>query len=160
MATVTASGVITLPVQQWMTVLRKDRTILVTRAPTSKKGNLVERSIAAKHPGSVRGHSKIERRILFPRRTGILPKYCRNALNSTQKLNMTLPAAKVPLHIHIHQVNYNEIGNLSGSMAPTSTSSILLPQHQELVLRVVRQLDQNITNARETSIDTKSECTG
>lgn len=31
-------------------------------------------------------------------------------------------------------------------MAPASTSSMLLPQHQGLILKAVRQLDQDITN--------------
>lgn len=34
-------------------------------------------------------------------------------------------------------------------MAPASTSSKLLPQHRELVLRVATQLDQDITDAIE-----------
>lgn len=60
---------------------------------------------------------------------------------------MTLSAVKVPTYIRIHRLNYSEKGNLSSLMAPVSTSSILLRQHQELRLKAARQLDQNITDA-------------
>lgn len=149
MATVVATGFSTLPVQLWTTILRKGKTVSVAAAPTSKRGNLVERSIVTEHQGRVRGSSKIECPILFPHKTGAPPKYRRESLDITHRLNMALSAATVPTHISITQLNYNEKGNLSGLMAPATTTSMLLPQHRELVLKAVRQLEQDVTDVTE-----------
>lgn len=147
MTTVEAFRASTLPVQQWTTVVQKGKTITVAGVPTSERGNTVERYIAAEHPRLVREPLVIERRILFPSRARATPKDHRDMLKIAYKLKMTLSAAKVPTHICFHRQNYNEKGNLSSQMAPTNISSMLLSQHQKMVLRVVRQLDQDITNA-------------
>lgn len=97
----------------------------------------METSIAAEHPRSVRGPAETQRLILFPRKAAAKAKDRRDALNIAHRLNMSLSVAKVPTHICIHKRNCNEKGNLSGLMAPASTSSLLLPQHRELVLKVV-----------------------
>lgn len=65
----------------------------------------------------------------------------RDALNIVHQLNMVLSAAKVPTHILIHQLNYNQKGNLSGLIILASTTSRLLLQHWELVFKMARQLD-------------------
>lgn len=57
---------------------------------------------------------------------------------------MTLSAAKILSHIHIQQLNNNEKGNLSGLMVPAGNSSMVLPQHRELILCVARLSDQDI----------------
>lgn len=62
---------------------------------------------------------------------------------------MPLSAAKVSTHIRVHRLNYNEKGNLSILMAPASFNSMLLLQHRELVLIVVRQIDQYITDVTQ-----------
>lgn len=54
--------------------------------------------------------------------------------------------AMVSTHIRVPQPNYNKKGKLSGLMTPASTCSMLLPQHQKLVLKTARQLDQNLTD--------------
>lgn len=57
--------------------------------------------------------------------------------------------ANVPTHIHIHQLTYNEKGNLGSLMAPARTSRIMLPQHWELVLKAARELDPDIIDVTE-----------
>lgn len=113
----------------------------------SKKEKAVERSIAAEHPGPVKGNSQIERRILLPHRSGVLLRDPRDALDIAYKQNITLSAAKVSSNIRIQWLNYNEKDNLSGLMTSTSTSIMLLPKHRELILKAARQLDQDITKA-------------
>lgn len=103
--------------------------------------------MAVEHPEPARGTLEIERRILFHHRIGTPLKYRREALDIAQWLNMALSVAKVPTYIRIQRLSYNEKGNLGSLMAPASASSMLLPQHQELVLKMVRQLDQYVTNS-------------
>lgn len=121
-----------------MTVLQKGKLIPVAVAPTFKRGNTVERYIPVEYPRPVRGSSEIDRRILFPHKTGAPPKDRKEALDIAHRLNIALSTAKVPTHIRIHLLNYNKKGNLSGLMASANTSSMLLQQHSELVLKTVR----------------------
>lgn len=60
MITVVASEASKLPLQQWTTVFRKGKTFPVAEAPTSKKGNAVERSITAKQFESTRATTETE----------------------------------------------------------------------------------------------------
>lgn len=106
----------------------------------------MERSITAEHRGPVKEHSKTKRWILLPCRAVVPSKDRREILNVSHWLDMPLSAAKVPTHIRIHRLNYNEKDNLSGLIVPTSTCSMLRPQNRELVLIVVRQIHQDITN--------------
>lgn len=79
--------------------------------------------------------------ILFPRRTRAPLKDRRDPLNIAHQLNRVFPAAKVPTHITILRRNYNEKSNLSCLMAHAGTSSMLLPQHQKLVMKVATKFD-------------------
>lgn len=67
-------------------------------------------------------------------------------------MNIVLTAAKVTSHLRIYLLNYNEKGNLSGIIALMSTSSMLLPQHQELALKAASHVDQNIIDAKRDQI--------
>lgn len=49
-------------------------------------------------------------------------------------------------HIYIDRLSYNEKDNLNSMIGLASTSGMLLTQHQELVLRIGRQLDRDITD--------------
>lgn len=146
MAAIAASRASTLSVLQWTTVLQKGKTIQETVATTTKKENTWERTIVAEHPGPARRPTERQRRILFPRRAGAPLKQRREALDITLRVNMPLSEVKFPFHIHMYPLNYNEKGNLTCQMASTSTSSMLLPQHRELALRVVRQVHHDIIN--------------
>lgn len=68
-------------------------------------------------------------------------------LNIAHRVNMTLYAAEVPSHIRIHPLNYTPKRNLSGLMAHASTSSMIIHQHRELVLKAAREIDQDIIDA-------------
>lgn len=70
MVTIVPSRDSTLLIQRWTIVFRKGKIIPVAEEPTSKTGNAQERSIAAEHPGPSKGHPEIERRIMFPHRSG------------------------------------------------------------------------------------------
>lgn len=146
MASITAFGASTLPVQQWTTVLWKGKTILMAVAPTSKRGNTLKKSIAEEHQGQAKEPSKIESWILFPHASVAPPKDQRYTLNITHQLNIALSTAEIPTHIHIYRFNFNEKGSLSDLIEPASTSSLLLSQHRELILGPARKLEKNITD--------------
>lgn len=98
--------------------------------------------------GPARRPTERERRILFPCKAGAPPKEQRDALDIKLRVNISLSAAKTPFHMHLYRLNYNKKGILSGLMTLTNTSSMLLPQHWELAIKAVRQVEQDIINTK------------
>lgn len=69
------------------------------------------------------------------------------ASNLVLAVNIALSAKKVPLHVQLQRMIYNEKGNLSELLGATATSEMLLSAMQEVLLSAARRIDLNIINA-------------
>lgn len=80
-------------------------------------------------------HSDTERQILYPRIVGAATEKLGAAADKALERNKALCATRVPAHIMTQRLANNEMRNPSKLMRAVTISSMVLVQHQELLLQ-------------------------
>lgn len=80
----------------------KSNTIPVSVAPNTIRGEALERTIAAEHPGPAKRPTDTEQRILLPRKAVTPLKGPREAIDISYRVNVALTAARISGHISIY----------------------------------------------------------
>lgn len=96
----------------------------------------------------IKNPSDNDQRILFPRATNAALEKHGVTADIALEINKTFYMSKVPTNIRIERLAYNKKGNLSELMKMTATSSMFLPQHNELLLQVEEKYDPEINNVK------------
>lgn len=122
----------------WQTVNHKKYTVSVGHREA--QGG----SAAALYPTPAVKPSDSERQILISRAAGAAAEKWAAPADIALEVNKAVAAGRVPAHIRIQWLAYNEKGNLSGLMGAAATSSMVLPQQEELLLRATRKYHPEI----------------
>lgn len=138
MATKAAANITGLKTQIWLTVNRKKQIVTVG------KGTAQKRTVATMCLTLAVKSFDSEQRILFPRAVGTAPEMRGAAVDIALEINKALWANRVPAHIRIQRLAYNEKGNLSGLTGQAATSNMLLPLHRKILLCIARKWDSDM----------------
>lgn len=126
--------------QTWYTLKHDNRTT------TTGSGKAVEKTNAATYPTAVKNPNQNVQRNLFWRKAGAAPKMCGVSVDIALEFKNALCTFRVPAHIEIRRLSYNEKGNLSKPMRIAATSGMLMPLHRELLRYVTRKCHPEIIN--------------
>lgn len=108
------------------------------------RGSAQKRTKAAEFPEPIRNHTNADRRITISRVARISAMRRKEAANIILVVNLTPSFKKVPSNIRLHQMTYNEKGNLNRLLGVAATSSMVLPALKESILTTVRRVNPAI----------------
>lgn len=132
MASVAAKNVTkTNKPEEWTTVPGKG----------SKKG-LKNSSI---FPDPVKTAEESKRRVIFRRKAGASTPPSNIAQDILHAVNMKLLSMKVPAHLRLARLRYNDRGNLTGLTTAQTTADLMIPRFKELCLQIALRFDPDIT---------------
>lgn len=106
-----------------------------------------ERRAAAEFPGLVKPPTETNRRILLCQKAGSPAKSRGEAADIVLAINIAHNAKKVPMHLRLQCMTYDEKGNLSGILEITETSGMVRPTMSKVILMAPRRVNLNIINA-------------
>lgn len=138
--TVAVAGTSGPQAQIWYTVNKQIRTTIVERELAKR------RIVVAEFPGLVRNATNVERWMLFPRTTGTPAMRGKKVAYIVLTMNTTLSTRKVPSHVRLQRLAYNEKEKRCRLMGVAVTSRMILPALKEDTLMTGRRIDSAIIN--------------
>lgn len=87
-----------------------------------------------------------EKRNLFHRMARAAPEKHEAAVDIPVWVSKALTANRIPAHIRIQRLSYNEKENISGLIGLAATRSMILPKYRKLLHRAARKYDSEIVD--------------
>ncbi|KAI0998331.1 hypothetical protein K3495_g9860 [Podosphaera aphanis] len=98
-----------------------------------------------KWPSQLKNVKESKRRIIFIRKSDSPGKPPSTAQEILHAINMKLLSMKVPAHLRLIKLRYNERGNLTGLTTAQTTADAMVTRVKEKLLKTVLRFDAEIT---------------
>ncbi|KAI0996241.1 hypothetical protein K3495_g11938 [Podosphaera aphanis] len=127
--------------------------IAATNAPSASKpaeweavGHKKAKKKAPKDalPAPIKSVEEVKRRFIFQRPSEAPQMSSSTAQEILYSLNMKLLSMKLPAHLRVVKLRYNERGNLTGLTTEQTTAEIMISRFQEIFLKAALRFDPHV----------------
>ncbi|KAI0999675.1 hypothetical protein K3495_g8525 [Podosphaera aphanis] len=95
-------------------------------------------------PAPIKSVEEAKRRFIFQRSSEAPQMSSSTAQEILYSLNMKLLSMKLPAHLGVVKLRYNELGNLTGLTKEQTTAEIMISRFQEIFLKTALRFDPHI----------------